>query len=63
MGEYTESDIKYEGKCFFVIWHKARQRFEVCKKGVTHALVVGWNVNLAPCVSTAERLETYLNKV
>ena len=60
---YTEADIKYEGEHFFVISNRARERFEVCKKGITHATVVGYSDKLESCLRTAKRLERYHDKV
>lgn len=60
---YTEENIKYEGKNFFVIWDVKKHRFEVLKRHVTHATVEGWGDNLEQVVRTAKRLERYPHMV
>lgn len=55
---YTEADIKYEGRAFFVVYNCARDRHEVCKHGVTHATVVGCG-DLDGAIRTAKKLELY----
>lgn len=59
---YTEADIKYEGRAFFVVYNRERDRHEVCKQGVTNAVVVGWG-DLDGAIRTAKKLELYPERV
>ncbi len=58
---YTESDIKWEGKKFAVIYCRSRKRHEVLCNGITHSEVYGWGTESA-CIRTAERLERYAHR-
>ena len=60
---FKEDDIKYEGKTFFVIWNRNLKRFDLCKRRVTHAYVVGHGTDLEGAIRTAKRLELYPNNV
>ena len=60
---FKESDIKYEGKNFFVLWNGKLKRFDLCKRLITHAYVVGHGANMEAAIRTAKRLELYPNNV
>ena len=65
---YTESDIKWEGKHFFVVRNGERKRYDICKKGVCASVVAGWRdlndpESLTKCIRTAQRLELYPTSV
>ncbi len=59
---YTESDIKHEGKKFFVIWNKETKRYEICQIGCTHSTVIGWSDDLQRAISVCKKLEPDIAK-
>lgn len=58
---YTEADIMHEGPVFFVL--RRGRHYELCKKGTTHALLIGHGDDLPQVIRTAQRLERYPDKV
>jgi hypothetical protein len=56
---YKESDIKWEGKRFSVIFNAHLKRFEVLKSCITHAEVQGWGQDEAAVIRCAQRLDKY----
>jgi hypothetical protein len=58
-----ESDIKWEGKNFFVAWNKSTKRFEIIKNHNHHGILAGWNSSLETCIRVAKKLELYPDNV
>lgn len=56
-----ESDIKYEGRCFYVVQY--RGEYEIRKNVGTHSVAIGACTLLEQAIRCAKRLELYPARV